>query len=133
MKNLFGVVPGAVYGWPKNFLHWKGIQNAIVDLAATVRPGLSIVDGIVGMEGDGPIMGKPRPAGFVAMGTDPVAVDATCARAIGLDPLQIPYIKEAAAFLGHADEDHIRHRGESPERYRFRFEVLPAFEKLRLG
>ena len=132
MKNLFGVVPGAVYGWPKNFLHFRGIPNAIVDLAATVRPGLSIVDAIVGMEGDGPIMGKPRAAGFLAMGTDPVAVDATCARAIGLDPMRIPYIKEAAAFLGNADPGRIEHRGERPDRYAFRFEVLPQFEGLRL-
>ena len=86
MKNLFGVVPGAVYGWPKNFLHFHGIQNAIVDLAATIRPSLVIVDAVVAMEGDGPIMGKPRATGFLAVGRDPVAVDATCARAIGLDP-----------------------------------------------
>ena len=59
MKNLFGVVPGAVYGWPKNLLHVHGIDGPIVDLVATVRPGLTIVDGIVGMEGDGPIMGTP--------------------------------------------------------------------------
>jgi uncharacterized protein (DUF362 family) len=133
MKNLFGVVPGAVYGWPKNFLHFHGIQHAIIDLAATIRPGLAIVDGIVGMEGDGPIMGRPRPAGFIAMGTDPVAVDATCARAIGLDPLKIDYIREAGAFLGHADADHIEHRGEPPSRYRYRFDVLPTFEEMRLG
>ena len=133
MKNLFGVVPGAVYGWPKNFLHFHGIHQAIVDLAATVRPGLSIVDGIVGMEGDGPIMGRPRQAGFIAMGTDPVAVDATCARAIGLDPLKIEYIREAGAFLGHAETDHIEHRGEPPSRYQYRFDVLPAFEGIRLG
>jgi uncharacterized protein (DUF362 family) len=132
MKNLFGVVPGAVYGWPKNFLHFRGIPNAIVDLAATVRPGLSIVDAVVGMEGDGPIMGKPRAAGFLAMGTDPVAVDATCARAIGLNPERIHYIREASAFLGNADPDRIEHRGERPDRYAFRFEVLPQFEGLRL-
>ena len=35
MKNLFGVVPGAVYGWPKNVLHAHGIDNSILDLAAT--------------------------------------------------------------------------------------------------
>ena len=133
MKNLFGVVPGAVYGWPKNFLHFRGIPNAIVDLAATVRPGLSIVDAVVGMEGDGPIMGRPRRAGFIAMGTDCVAVDATCARAIGLDPMRLDYIKEASAFLGNADPERIEHRGEPPSRYAFRFEVLPQFESLRLA
>src|SRR5581483_2107402 len=44
MKNLFGVVPGAVYGWPKNLLHVRGIEQSIVDLAATIRPSLAIVD-----------------------------------------------------------------------------------------
>ena len=38
MKNLFGTVPGAVYGWPKNILHAHGIPNSIVDLVATIRP-----------------------------------------------------------------------------------------------
>ena len=38
MKNFFGTVPGAVYGWPKNILHVKGIENSILDLNATIRP-----------------------------------------------------------------------------------------------
>jgi uncharacterized protein (DUF362 family) len=36
LKNLFGVVPGAVYGWPKNILHWQGIDHSIAELAAAV-------------------------------------------------------------------------------------------------
>lgn len=36
MKNMFGVVPGTRYGWPKNILHWKGIQESILDVCATV-------------------------------------------------------------------------------------------------
>ena len=61
MKNLFGVMPGIAYGWPKNVLHQAGIPGSIVDINAAVHPHLAIVDGIVGMEGDGPIMGTPRP------------------------------------------------------------------------
>ena len=64
MKNLFGTVPGAVYGWPKNLLHFRGIEQSIIDLTATIKPHLAIVDGIVAMEGDGPIMGRPRPLGM---------------------------------------------------------------------
>ncbi len=131
MKNLFGVVPGAVYGWPKNFLHFHGIQNAIVDLAATIRPSLVIVDAVVAMEGDGPIMGKPRATGFLAVGRDPVAVDATCARAIGLDPARLPYLAEAAEFLGNLEERRIRQRGERADRFRFRFEVIESMKELR--
>ena len=69
MKNLFGVVPGAVYGWPKNVLHLRGIEPSIVDLNATVRVQFTIVDAVVAMEGDGPIRGGARPMGFLAMGT----------------------------------------------------------------
>jgi len=131
LKNLFGVVPGAVYGWPKNVLHVHGIDASILDLAATVRPHFAIVDGVIGMEGDGPIMGKPRPVGFVAMGADPVAVDATCARVIGLDPQKIPYLKTAGEFLGHTDESRIDQRGETVARYATRFDVIPDLEHLR--
>ena len=103
MKNLFGTVPGAVYGWPKNILHRHGIDNSIVDLNATIRPHFAIVDAVVAMEGDGPIMGRPRQLGCVIMGSDLVAVDATSARMIGLDPTQLPYLREAGRFLGHLD------------------------------
>jgi uncharacterized protein (DUF362 family) len=131
MKNLFGVVPGAVYGWPKNVLHFRGIPNAIVDLAATIRPRLVIVDAVVSMEGDGPIMGSPRNTGFVAMGRDPVAVDATCARAIGLDPARLQYLGYASEFLGNADQHRITHRGERPDRFRFSFELIESMRELR--
>jgi uncharacterized protein (DUF362 family) len=133
MKNLFGTVPGAVYGWPKNILHAHGIDESIVDLTATLRPHLSIVDAVTAMEGDGPIMGRPRHMGFVAMGRDLVAVDATCARIIGLDPAKIPYLRMAAAFLGNAEEGRIQQRGENPGRYATTFDVIDAIKPLRLG
>ena len=132
MKNLFGVVPGAVYGWPKNLLHLRGIENSIVDLAATVRPHLAIVDGIVGMEGDGPIMGTPRKVGVIAMGTDPVAVDATCARLIGVDPSRIEYLARASAFLGNVDAGRIEQRGEVLDKYQTDFELLDIYRDRRL-
>ena len=86
MKNLFGVMPGIFYGWPKNVLHHAGIGRSILDINAAVRPHLAIVDGIIGMEGDGPIMGTPRHAGVLVMGTNLPAVDATCARLMKIDP-----------------------------------------------
>src|SRR5579872_6242314 len=76
MKNLFGVMPGVCYGWPKNVLHHAGISQSILDINAAVCPHLAIVDGIVGMEGDGPIMGTPRAANVVVMGKNLPAVDA---------------------------------------------------------
>ena len=132
MKNLFGTMPGAVYGWPKNPLHFHGIEQSIVDLAATIKPHLAIVDGVLAMEGDGPIMGKPRQVGFVGMGTDLVALDATCARVIGLDPSKMAYISVAAEFLGNLDVDKIEHRGEQLQRYQTQFEVIESMKKFRV-
>jgi uncharacterized protein (DUF362 family) len=132
MKNLFGTVPGAVYGWPKNILHMRGIANSILDLNATIRTHLSIVDGVVGMEGNGPIMGDPRRTGFLAIGTDPVAVDATCARLIGLDPRRIPYLAAASDFLGNIDDSRIEQRGEPPSRYRSRFRLPERLAGLQM-
>lgn len=132
MKNFFGVVPGAIYGWPKNILHYHGIENSILDLNATIRPHFTIVDAVVAMEGDGPIMGKPRQTGFIAMGSDVVAVDATCARIIGFDPAKITYLSQASEFLGHIDDARIDQRGENPARYRTRFDVLEQFTSLQI-
>jgi uncharacterized protein (DUF362 family) len=132
MKNLFGVVPGAVYGWPKNLLHIRGIFESILDLTATIQPHLTIVDAITAMEGDGPIMGKARPLGFIAIGSDLPAVDATCARVIGLDPVKVPYLPPASRYLGNIDADRIEQRGESIHRYATRFELIPSLERLRL-
>lgn len=133
MKNFFGVVPGAVYGWPKNILHFHGIDNSILDLNATIRPHLTIVDAVVAMEGDGPIMGKPRQTGFIAIGSDLVAVDATCARIIGFEPSKITYLMEASKYLGNLSPSRIDVRGEALSRYRTRFDVLPQFKPLQLA
>ena len=132
MKNLFGVVPGAVYGWPKNLLHFRGIEQSIIDLTATVKPALTIVDAVVAMEGDGPIMGRPRAMGFLGMGIDLVAADATCARIIGLDPAKMPYLSVASRFLGNIDERKIDQLGESLARYRTQFDVVEPSRRFRL-
>ena len=75
--NLCGVVIGARYGWPKNTLHWKGIQESILDLCATVPIHSVIADGILAMKGNGPLNGTLRPLGRIALADDPVAVRAS--------------------------------------------------------
>ena len=131
MKNLFGLVPGAIYGWPKNVLHFRGIDSSILDLNATIRPSFTIVDAVVAMEGDGPIMGTPRKCGFLAMGADLVAVDATCARIMGLEPRKLPYLQHASAYLGNLLPSRITQRGEDPARYETSFELIDRLKPLR--
>jgi len=92
LKNMFGIVPGSCYGWLKNVLHWAGIDRAILDINAAARPDFAIVDGIVGMEGNGPIQGTPKQAGVLVAGSDVAAVDATCCRIMGIDPTKIEYL-----------------------------------------
>ena len=131
LKNMFGVVPGSCYGWPKNILHWAGIDRAILDINAAVRPDFAIVDGIIGMEGNGPIQGVSKAAGVLIAGDDPVAVDSTSARIMGLAPEKINHIARAATLLGHIDTAKIRQLGESIESTRTPFAVLDAFSHLR--
>jgi uncharacterized protein (DUF362 family) len=131
LKNMFGIVPGAVYGWPKNILHWAGIDRAILDINAVARPDFAIVDGIVGMEGNGPIQGVAKASGVLIVGDDPVAVDSTCARVMGLAPERINYIARAATLLGHIQPQNIQQLGESIESTCTPFAVLDAFSHLQ--
>jgi uncharacterized protein (DUF362 family) len=130
MKNLFGVVPSVKYGWPKNLLHVNGIQRSIVELAASVPVAYVIVDGVEGMEGDGPIMGTPVPSHCLLFGRSPYAVDWTGARVMGLDPSQVDFLRLASAtgFGPLADPPTV---GEAVATLRRPFAVPPRFDSLR--
>jgi len=131
MKNMFGIVPGARYGWPKNILHWKGIQESILDLCATVPIHFVIADGIVAMEGNGPLNGSPRPLGRIVLADDPIAADATCARLMGFEPERIVHIREGARFLGNSSPRLIDQAGETLTYPATPFRVVPDWEYLR--
>jgi uncharacterized protein (DUF362 family) len=134
MKNLFGVMPGIYYGWPKNILHYAGINGSILDIVCALKPQFAIVDGIVGMEGDGPIMGTPKNSGVLVMGRNFPAVDATCARIMGINPRQVHYLAEAWR-LGPVSEKEIIQVGENLATVRTDFkllEIIPAHRGLRL-
>jgi uncharacterized protein (DUF362 family) len=134
LKNLFGTLPGICYGWPKNELHWRGIDHSIVDIALTRPPNLCVVDGVVGMEGDGPLNGTPKPLGALVMGVDPVAVDATCCRLMRLDPHRVGYLVLAhAKRLGVLSEQAVEQLGEPVAALAQPFETLPHFRSLCLG
>jgi uncharacterized protein (DUF362 family) len=131
MKNFFGLVPGSIYGWPKNQLHQIGIDRSIAELHRVFSRSFAIVDGIVGMEGNGPIQGSPKQSGVLVMGSDLVAVDATCCRIMGIDPLGLPYLR-LAAERGHLHSDRIEQRAESPASVRTDFALIRSASTLRL-
>src|SRR2546426_11242507 len=107
MKNMFGIVPGCRYGWPKNVLHWAGIHESILDICATVRPHFVIADGIVAMEGDGPLNGSAKDLHIILLSDDAVTADAILTGVLGIDPSRIRYIQEAGRFLGNLNQHDI--------------------------
>jgi uncharacterized protein (DUF362 family) len=131
MKNLFGLVPGGVYGWPKNVLHWAGIEGCIVDLHGLFPRGFALVDAIVGMEGNGPIQGTPKQVGAVVAGADRVAVDATCCRIMRIDPARVGYLK-MAENNGQTREDRVQQIGEAVRSVQTEFRLVQEFRGLRL-
>jgi uncharacterized protein (DUF362 family) len=133
MKNLFGLIPGAIYGWPKNILHWAGLPASIVDINSSLPvPQFAIIDGIVGMEGNGPIQGDSKPCGTLILGDDLVAVDATAARLMQIDPAQITYLAEASRFLGNIAEESILQIGADLAPFRQDFRVINRFQHLKM-
>jgi uncharacterized protein (DUF362 family) len=133
LKNLFGTLPGRVYGWPKNILHWAGIERSILDIAGVVRPSYAIIDGIVGMEGNGPISGTPVGSGVLVFADDPVAADSVGASLMGFDPEQIAYLAEASRFLGQANPARIEQRGEDPGKLTRAFSPPPLGDGITAG
>jgi uncharacterized protein (DUF362 family) len=133
MKNLYGVIPGIKYGWPKNVLHYAGIPQSIYDINASLAKTIAIVDGIVAMEGDGPIMGSAKPMGLLVVGTNPAAVDATVGRIMGFDPDRVEYLRLAANRLGPVAEDCIDQRGETWRSVASPFAVIddPRLQQMR--
>jgi uncharacterized protein (DUF362 family) len=94
---------------------------------------LAIVDAILGMEGDGPLNGTARKLGALVMGTDLVAVDATCCRLMGLPAERIAHLSLGALKkLGRLHEAQITQRGESIAALAQPFAPPPRFEKVLL-
>ena len=91
MKNMFGLLPDKF----KAKYHAKGISNVVVDINTVLQPALTVIDGFVGMEGNGPVSGTPVPMNLIIAGTDVVATDATAARIMGFNPYEITHIRKA--------------------------------------
>ena len=91
MKNMFGLLPDKF----KGKYHLKGISKVVVDINTVLRPALTVIDGFVGMEGQGPADGTPVKMGLIIAGTDVVATDATACRVMGINPYEIKHIRKA--------------------------------------
>ncbi len=115
-KNLFGCVAGTI----KASMHFRyhrreTFERMLADIVAYLRPPLSLLDGIISMEGRGPRAGKPRRTGFILLGPDPVAVDATACRLVGIEPERVLHLRYAAeAGAGVLEDSRIEVIGADP-------------------
>lgn len=107
VKILFGVIPGLLKAeYHLKMFKISDFADLLVDIASWVNPSLSIMDGIVGMEGDGPSAGNPRNVGALLMSTDPYALDTVAADLIGLKPEKVPTLMAARerGFISRLNE-----------------------------
>ncbi len=115
IKNLFGVLQRR----KKSVLH-KKLNEILPYLAKAVRHDLIVVDGLIAMEGNGPLIGTPRDLGVIVAGRNPVSVDALCAKLMGFDATEIPHIAKAHEMgLGTMDPEVL---GDDWERFACEFE-----------
>lgn len=117
MKNMFGVLANK----KKPKLHSQ-LMEILVYLNRVIRQNLIIVDGIVGMQGLGPIQGTPVDLGLVISGLNPVTVDAVCCQVMGINPYAVePLWKAYKAGVGEININKIEVFGETIENIRKKF------------
>lgn len=118
MKNLFGVLQRK----KKSVLH-KYLDDVLPFLAKKIRNDLIIVDGIVAMEGNGPLIGTPRKLDLIVAGTNPVAVDSICCRMMGFEPAEVRHIINAEKLgIGESNLKSIELIGDVQEFKSYSFE-----------
>ncbi|KAB8333949.1 DUF362 domain-containing protein [Scytonema tolypothrichoides VB-61278] len=94
VKNLFGCVPGKMKAW----WHMEAGKDAnrfgemLVETAKAIHPNLTILDGIIGHEGNGPSGGEPRPLGILAASSDVFALDRAMVQILNVPPEQVPTV-----------------------------------------
>ncbi len=129
VKNLFGCIPGR----RKVGFHLQAGDNPsmfaqmLLDVLMAVRPALSVMDGVWGMDGEGPSAGRKRQFGVILASEDPVALDAVACAVAGIDPMEIPVLRLARERgIGETDLKEIEILGVSPEEVRIPDFRLPA-------
>ncbi|MBS7620417.1 DUF362 domain-containing protein, partial [Candidatus Bathyarchaeota archaeon] len=118
MKNLLGVLQRK----KKSVLH-KHLDGLLPFLAQKIRNDLIIVDGIVAMEGNGPLIGTPKKLDLIIAGTNPVSVDSVCCRLMGFEPKEVKHIINAEKMgIGESSLKNIELVGDIHEFRSYNFE-----------
>lgn len=117
VKNMYGTVPGLKkIEYHKESPIPADFAGLVVDIFSLSKPGLNIVDGVIGMDGSGPSAGNPKELNMVLASADGVALDSYITYILGKDPLKVPTTKIAyEKGIGEADINKIEILGYYPE------------------
>jgi len=117
IKNMFGCVAGK----RKALWHFAKGKNAddfcelLIDIYQFLNPAVTIIDGIIAMDGSGPIRGRARDLGWLIGGTDPIACETVCAELVGIEPADLPIVRTAQKIgFGCSDRTKIEIAGDDP-------------------
>lgn len=134
IKNLFGTIPGLQKAvLHKRYPHPESFSRMLVDVYSLVNAKLHIMDGVLGMEGNGPVTGNLVNMGLVLASEDGVALDAVASTIMGFREGRIDAIRLASERgLGEADLDHITILGESLAEHISKAFSLPSNYLIRL-
>lgn len=135
VKNMYGVVPGLVKAaYHSRFPDSISFNNMIVDVCETVKPHLSIIDGVVGMEGPGPSAGTPKEVGVIAASFNPYALDLAMCSLVSLPykmvPVLVTAIKKGLVPEALDRQDYL---GDPVSRFKTRFTPAVSGRTLGLG
>lgn len=115
IKNMFGCVAGK----QKALWHFAKGKNPddfcelLIDIYRFLNPAVTIIDGIIAMDGSGPIRGRARDLGWLIGGTDPIACETICAELVGIEPGDLPIVKTAQKIgFGCSDRAKIEIAGD---------------------
>ncbi len=130
VKNMFGTVSPRT----RRTIHAqqasaKDFSEALVDIYSVVKPRLTIMDGVIGMEGEGPAHGDLKPVGVILASADGVALDAVASRMVGFEPMEIQTTRVATdRGLGNGDMGGIKVLGERVEDVTVTFKRPPSWQ-----
>lgn len=96
MKNLMGLLPRS----DRRNMHTFGIQQSIVDMNMGIKPDLTIVDGAIGQDGDGPLYGRQANLGVLLAGRDSLTIDLVACKLVNVDPRSIGHLQLGLEQLG---------------------------------
>jgi len=136
IKNMFGCVSGK----RKALWHFRKGGNIddfcefLIELFRFLNPALTIIDGVMAMDGPGPTRGRTRPLGWLIGGTEPFALEIICSKLVNIKPEDVPIIKTARQMgLGYSNPEEIKILGDDfPENICTDFE-LPDLVPLRFS